>query len=122
MENKIHAGSIADLQMSTDGTHFVTASFDNLSKLVDTQTLEVRCMVHTHASGSVAQNQFVRAVYAFATLLYKQACIQVVEHACYCSELLRCLKLTFKRLPKFVSEHFGMPWRCNAPVIDDNNR
>ena len=49
MEEKIHAGSIADLQMSTDGTHFVTASFDNMSKLVDTQTLEVRCMIHTHA-------------------------------------------------------------------------
>lgn len=42
MESKIHAGSIADLQMSTDGTHFVTASFDNMSKLVDTQTLEAR--------------------------------------------------------------------------------
>lgn len=42
MEDKIHAGSIADLQMSTDGTHFVTASFDNMSKLVDAQTLEVR--------------------------------------------------------------------------------
>ena len=42
LESKIHAGSIADIQMSTDGTHFVTASFDNLAKLVDTQTLEVR--------------------------------------------------------------------------------
>ncbi len=41
-ENKMHAGSIADMQLSVDGTHFVTASFDNLAKLVDAQTLEVR--------------------------------------------------------------------------------
>ena len=45
LESKIHAGSIADIQMSTDGTYFVTASFDNLAKLVDTQTLEVRSVL-----------------------------------------------------------------------------
>ena len=50
MENKIHAGSIADLQMSTDGTHFVTASFDNMAKLVDAQTLEARWALRIHAA------------------------------------------------------------------------
>ena len=89
MESKIHAGSIADLQMSTDVTHFVTASFDNMSKLVDTQTLEVRCMVYTHAVWLCCAKQCVRAVYAIATLSFKQAYNQVMEHAYYCSELLR---------------------------------
>ena len=110
MESKIHAGSIADLQMSTDGTHFVTASFDNMSKLVDTQTLEVPCMVHTHAFWLCCANIFVRAVYAIAAWLNKQACIQVAEHACYCSDML-LTKSTFMRLLKFVSEHFGLTCR-----------
>lgn len=40
-ENQIHEKNIADLQMSVDGTHFITASYDRSAKLVDTQTLEV---------------------------------------------------------------------------------
>ncbi|KAK9829979.1 hypothetical protein WJX72_009008 [[Myrmecia] bisecta] len=40
-EEHIHEGYIQDMQMSTDGTHFVTASLDKTAKLVDAQTLEV---------------------------------------------------------------------------------
>lgn len=40
-EAKIHDKHIADLQVSVDGTHFVTASNDKTAKLVDTQTLQV---------------------------------------------------------------------------------
>jgi WD40 repeat protein len=40
-EEQIHQGSILDLQMSKDGTHFVTAGYDNNAQLVDTETLEV---------------------------------------------------------------------------------
>ncbi len=43
--NKIHGDSVADLQMSVDGTHFVTASTDKSAKLVDTQSLEVRILL-----------------------------------------------------------------------------
>lgn len=38
---QIHQGSISDLQMSKDGTHFVTAGYDNNAQLVDTETLAV---------------------------------------------------------------------------------
>lgn len=41
LEKQIHEKHIMDLQMSTDLTHFVTASNDRSAKLVDTQTLEV---------------------------------------------------------------------------------
>ncbi|KDD75202.1 hypothetical protein H632_c812p0 [Helicosporidium sp. ATCC 50920] len=41
VENTIHERNIQDLQMSTDGTHFVTASADRSAKLVDAETLEV---------------------------------------------------------------------------------
>ncbi|KAL6768728.1 EIF3I [Auxenochlorella protothecoides x Auxenochlorella symbiontica] len=37
----VHEKNIQDLQMSVDGTHFITASVDCSSKLVDTQTLAV---------------------------------------------------------------------------------
>lgn len=40
-ENQLHDKVIQDMQMSVDGTHFVTASADRSAKLVDTQTLEV---------------------------------------------------------------------------------
>lgn len=40
-EAKLHEKTIQDLQMSPDGTHFVTASVDRSAKLVDTATLEV---------------------------------------------------------------------------------
>lgn len=46
-EASIHEKHIMDLQMSADGTHFVTASNDRTAKLVDTQTLEV---LHTYKS------------------------------------------------------------------------
>lgn len=39
-ENKIHDATINDLQLSADGSHFVTASNDRTAKLVDTVTLE----------------------------------------------------------------------------------
>ena len=40
-EEALHEKQVNDLQMSADGTHFVTASADRTAKLVDTQTLEV---------------------------------------------------------------------------------
>jgi translation initiation factor 3 subunit I len=40
-EAKIHDKHIMDLQMSTDGSHFATASNDRTAKLVDADTLEV---------------------------------------------------------------------------------
>jgi translation initiation factor 3 subunit I len=36
-EAKLHEKQIGDMQMSVDGTHFITASTDRTSKLVDTQ-------------------------------------------------------------------------------------
>lgn len=39
-EEQIHEKNIQDVQMSSDGTHFVTASSDRTAKLVDTQTLQ----------------------------------------------------------------------------------
>ncbi|KAK2076514.1 hypothetical protein QBZ16_001040 [Prototheca wickerhamii] len=38
---KVHDKAIQDLQMSADGTHFITASTDCSAKLIDTATLEV---------------------------------------------------------------------------------
>lgn len=38
---KVHDKAIQDMQMSADGTHFITASSDCSAKLIDTQTLEV---------------------------------------------------------------------------------
>ena len=38
---QLHKDIIQDLQMSVDGTHFITASTDMTSKLIDTLTLEV---------------------------------------------------------------------------------
>eukprot|EP00884_Botryococcus_braunii_P016851 jgi/Botrbrau1/384/Bobra.110_2s0039.1 len=40
-EHQIHQGSITDLQMYKDGTHFVTAGYDGNCHLVDTETLEI---------------------------------------------------------------------------------
>jgi len=40
-EEKLHEGTIQDLQMAADGSHFITASVDRTAKLVDTKTLEV---------------------------------------------------------------------------------
>ncbi|KAG7670746.1 hypothetical protein Ndes2526B_g01501 [Nannochloris sp. 'desiccata'] len=40
-EVQLHEKTIQDMQMSADGTHFVTASVDRCAKLVDTQSLEV---------------------------------------------------------------------------------
>lgn len=40
-EAAIHEKHIMDLQMSPDGTHFVTASTDRTAKVVDTESLEV---------------------------------------------------------------------------------
>jgi translation initiation factor 3 subunit I len=40
-ERKIHDKQISDLQMSVDGTHFITASQDKSAKLVDTETFQV---------------------------------------------------------------------------------
>lgn len=39
-ESPLHKGSITDLQLSSDGTHFVTSSLDTTAKLVDAQTLK----------------------------------------------------------------------------------
>ena len=41
LEAQIHEKHIMDLQMSPDGTHFVTASTDRTAKIVDTVSLEV---------------------------------------------------------------------------------
>lgn len=38
---QLHKGNIMDMQLSKDGTHFITASTDMQAKLVDTETLEV---------------------------------------------------------------------------------
>jgi translation initiation factor 3 subunit I len=38
-EAHLHKGSITDLQLSPDGTHFVTSSLDTTAKLVDAHTL-----------------------------------------------------------------------------------
>ena len=40
-EQKAHGDTVCDLQVSTDGSHMVTASKDKTAKLLDTQTLEV---------------------------------------------------------------------------------
>jgi len=40
-ENRIHDADIKDMQLSKDGTHFITASGDRTSKLVDSQDLQV---------------------------------------------------------------------------------
>ncbi|PRW45076.1 Eukaryotic translation initiation factor 3 subunit I [Chlorella sorokiniana] len=40
-EAQLHEKQISDMQMSVDGTHFITASPDRTSKLVDTQSFEV---------------------------------------------------------------------------------
>lgn len=40
-ENRIHDADIKDMQFSKDGTHFITASGDRTSKLVDSQDLQV---------------------------------------------------------------------------------
>ena len=40
-ENRIHDADIKDMQFSNDGTHFITASGDRTSKLVDAQDLQV---------------------------------------------------------------------------------
>jgi translation initiation factor 3 subunit I len=39
-EGPLHKGSITDLQLSGDGTHFVTSSLDTTAKLVDARTLK----------------------------------------------------------------------------------
>jgi len=50
-EQEVHGGQINDIRFSADGTHFVTASADMTSKLIDTQSLEVRShAVPEHAS------------------------------------------------------------------------
>ena len=36
-EAALHGKQVMDMQMSADGTHFITASSDRTSKLVDTQ-------------------------------------------------------------------------------------
>lgn len=41
LEAPLHEKHIMDMQLSPDGTHFITASIDRTSKLVDTQSLEV---------------------------------------------------------------------------------
>ena len=40
-EVQLHEKTIQDMQMSQDGTHFVTASVDRTAKLVDTNSFEV---------------------------------------------------------------------------------
>ncbi|PSC70882.1 eukaryotic translation initiation factor 3 subunit I-like [Micractinium conductrix] len=40
-EAALHGKQVMDMQMSADGTHFITASSDRTSKLVDTQSFEV---------------------------------------------------------------------------------
>lgn len=40
-EAELHKSTIGDMQMSPDGTHFITASVDQSAKILDTQTLEV---------------------------------------------------------------------------------
>lgn len=46
-EAKLHDKTIQDMQLSPDGTHFVTASVDRSAKLVDTATLEVLKTYHS---------------------------------------------------------------------------
>lgn len=42
MESRqLHKGNVMDMQLSKDGTHFITASTDMTAKLVDTESLEV---------------------------------------------------------------------------------
>ena len=40
-EKRVHDKHIMDLQMSEDGTHFVTASLDRCAKIVDAESLQV---------------------------------------------------------------------------------
>ena len=40
-EQKAHSDTVCDLQMSSDGSHLVTASKDKTAKLLDAQSLEV---------------------------------------------------------------------------------
>lgn len=40
-ENRIHDADIKDMRFSQDGTHFITASGDRTSKIVDAQDLQV---------------------------------------------------------------------------------
>ena len=53
-ENKIHDAAINDLQLSTDGTHFVTASNDKTAKLVETSTLEELKVYQTERNANSA--------------------------------------------------------------------
>ncbi len=39
-EEQVHKGTIGDMQMSVDGTHIITASADQSSKILDSQTLQ----------------------------------------------------------------------------------
>ena len=53
-ENKIHDAAINDLQLSVDGSHFVTASNDRTAKLVDTSTLEELKVYQTERNANSA--------------------------------------------------------------------
>ncbi|KAK9844159.1 hypothetical protein WJX81_006442 [Elliptochloris bilobata] len=98
LESKIHAGSIADLQMSTDGTHFVTASFDNMSKLVDTQTLEV---LKTYATDRPANSAALSPIFDHVLIGGGQEASQVTTTSS------RAGKFESRFFHKIFTEEFG---------------
>ncbi len=54
----MHGGQINDIRFSADGTHFVTASADMTSKLIDTQSLEARSQALSREIGGTGRNNF----------------------------------------------------------------
>lgn len=66
---KLHSDMIMDLQLSADGTHFITASTDMSAKLVDTLTLEV---LKTYTTERPCNSAAISPVY---------------DHVCLCPRL-----------------------------------
>ena len=79
-EQKAHSDTVCDLQMSSDGSHLVTASKDKTAKLLDAQTLEVMKTYPTEypvntASLSPKEDHVCRSAYYSADmqLLYQHS-------------------------------------------------
>lgn len=77
-EAAIHDKNIQDLQMSADGTHFVTASTDKTAKLVDAQTLEV---LKTYASSVQVNSAAISPLYDHVLIGGGQEASQVTTTA-----------------------------------------
>jgi len=63
LERQIHEKHIMDLQVSTDQTHFVTASNDRSAKLVDTQASKRDCCVGTSQRSKACNLHGIAQVY-----------------------------------------------------------